>query len=226
MSASSTVKDLRAALTSILPEACTMAVAQIESQSNVFAEECAHLADAAPHRIDEFLTGRQCARVALASQGVGGVAILPDADGVPGWPESWHGSITHSRGICAALVGAKSRYAYLGLDLEKTNRLSEAAIKRVVHADEVAWVKGDQCRASILFSAKEAFYKAQFPQWRCPGNFHDLVLEVDEAKQVARIAKLSEQFPEGLRAEADAFQFCYELVDEYVVSMCWREERC
>lgn len=220
MSASSTVKDLHAALTSILPEACTMAVAQIEPQVNTFSEECAHLADAAPHRINEFLTGRQCARAALASQGVGAVAIISDADGVPVWPEAWRGSITHSRGLCVAVVGAESRYTYLGLDLEKTNRLGEAAIKRVVHADEAAWVAGDQSRASLLFSAKEAFYKAQFPQWRCPGNFHDLVLEVDEAKQVASIAKLSEQFPQELRAEANSFQFHYQFVDDYVVTLC------
>lgn len=222
MSASSTVKDLHAALTSILPEACTMAVAQIELQVNAFPEECMHLADAAPHRVNEFLTGRQCARAALASQGVDAVAIMADADGVPVWPKAWHGSITHSRGLCTAVVGAESRYAYLGLDLEKTNRLSEAAMKRVVHVDEAAWVAGDQSRGSLLFSAKEAFYKAQFPQWRFPGNFHDLVLEVDEAKQVARIAKLSEQFPQKLRAEADAFQFHYQFVDDYVVTLCWR----
>lgn len=222
MSASPTVKALHAALASILPEACTIAVAQIEPQANAFPEECAHLADAAPHRVNEFLTGRRCARVALASQGVNAAAILADADGVPVWPDSWRGSITHSRGICAAVVGAESRYAYLGLDLEKTNRLGEAAIRRVVHADEAAWVAGDQSRASLLFSAKEAFYKAQFPHWRCPGNFHDLVLEVDEAKQVARIAKLSEQFPQKLRAEADAFQFSYQFVDDYVVTLCWR----
>ena len=76
---------------------------------------------------------------------------------------------------------------------------------------------GDQLKASILFSLKEAFYKAQFPKWRAEGNFRDLALEVDLANGSAKIIEMGSRFkPELLR-----LRFRFRVVDDYVVSQCW-----
>ncbi|MGJ8639332.1 MAG: 4'-phosphopantetheinyl transferase family protein [Opitutaceae bacterium] len=185
------------------------------------AEEVSHLGGAVQSRIDEFNTGRYCLRTALAERGLSEPVILPDAEGVPILPDCCLGSISHSRGLCVAVACSRSDCKYLGVDVEKTNRLSEAAAKRVVHTEEASWVGGNQKKASVLFSLKEAFYKAQFPAWRCCGNFHDLVLEVDEAFQTARVVTLSGAFPSKLCGESSALNFCYRFVGDYVVSLCW-----
>jgi 4'-phosphopantetheinyl transferase EntD len=64
---------------------------------------------------------------------------------------------------------------------------------------------------------KEAFYKAQFPKWRAVGNFSDLALEVDLAKESAKIREMDARFsPELMR-----LKFCFRIVDDYVVSLSW-----
>lgn len=186
-----------------------------------FAEEWAHLLQAAAHRQGEFSTGRACARQALATAGAAACAIPPDAAGVPIWPESYLASISHSRGLAAAVAGEAAQFEYLGLDLEKTNRLSPVAIRHVLHPDESEWVGGDQFRATVLFSVKEAFYKAQYPRWRCQANFNDLCFAVDDGARSLRVTWIAERFPAGLREQVQSMQFRYSIFGDYIVSLCW-----
>jgi 4'-phosphopantetheinyl transferase EntD len=144
--------------------------------------------------------------------------FCPDADGIP--------SVARGTLSVRFLIAVESRWLMvaksvdcrlLGLDLEKTNRLSAGAIKQVLHPIEETFAGGDQLKASILFSLKEAFYKAQFPKWRAVGNFSDLALEVDLAKGSARIREMDARFsPELMR-----LKFCFRIVDDYVVSLSW-----
>ena len=147
--------------------------------------------------------------------------VSADGDGLPQWPQGYLASITHSRGLAAAVGARAPQFGCLGLDLEKTNRLSEGALRRVVHPDEAEWVGQDQWRASLLFSAKEAFYKAQYPRWRCAANFTDLCLEVDTHSQQLRVRELAERIAPELRAAAGQLQFRYACFGDYVVSLCW-----
>ena len=105
----------------------------------------------------------------------------------------------------------------LGLDLEKTNRLSAGAIKQVLHPIEESFAASDQLKASILFSLKEAFYKAQFLKWHAVGNFSDLALEVDLTKGTAKIREMDARFS----SELMRLRFCFRIVDDYVVSLSW-----
>lgn len=175
------------------------------------------------YRKREFIAGRNCARAALAQQGFPEVPILSDDDGIPLWPKGAIACISHSKGYCAAIAGLRSDFRSLGLDLEKTNRLSPAAIERTVHPDEQAFVQSDQKKASLIFCAKEAFFKAQYPQWYTHGNFHDLVLDVDVAAGRLHVASISERFPDELRALAPKLQFRYQFVEDFVVVACWLE---
>jgi len=112
----------------------------------------------------------------------------------------------------------------IGLDLEKTNRLSRAAMKRVLHANEIDFAGGDAARASLIFCLKEAFYKAQYPTWQTTANFNDLALDVDMDKSLARISYIDTCFPEDLRRLADLMAFRFRFFDDYVVSFCWIAE--
>ena len=172
---------------------------------------------AAANRRQEFIAGRRLAREAMQVS----VPLVADADGLPLWPEGHIASISHSRGLCCAVAGAAEAFRCLGIDLEKTNRLSSAAAKRVVHPLEADFAGDDQVRASLLFCLKEAFYKAQFPRWRTPANFKDLALDVDWAHGVAEVAELAEPFHLELRQAADRLRFRFGFCGEYVVSLCW-----
>ncbi|TVP79751.1 MAG: 4'-phosphopantetheinyl transferase superfamily protein [Puniceicoccaceae bacterium] len=216
-----TLLQIKSAAALILPMGGVFELSTIEvDQSFLSDAERALIETWAVPRQQEFAAGRLCARRGLAALGRPAVPLLRDADGLPLWPPGVVGSITHSRGIAAAaLRPADGPDTLLGLDLEKTNRLSAAASRRVLHPREVGFAAGDQRRASVLFSLKEAFYKAQFPRWRTPGNFHDLALSVDLAAGRAVVVDLAPCFDPILAGLE--FRFC--LVDDYVLSLCWSE---
>lgn len=201
-----------------MPEACAAVVASVvDSIGELEAAEQNLIRAWAPHRQREFATGRMCARGALSALGLESGDLLPDTEGVPLWPKGAVGSISHCRGVVVAVAARGGRGALMGVDIEKTTRLSEAAMKRVVHPLEQGFVAGDQVKASILFSLKEAFYKAQYPRWRTTGNFHDLALEIGLDEGAAQVLQIDPRFA----PELASLQFGFRLVDDYVVSLCW-----
>ena len=218
MSPGKTINQLREVAHVIVPKGSTFEVAIIDQHSaELLPEEWQLIESWAPSRQREFAAGRMCARRALDLLGVVTSGLLPDADGIPQWPEGTVGSISHCRGVAMAMTAKSVDCRLLGLDLEKTNRLSAGAIKQVLHPVEQIFAGGDQQKASILFSLKEAFYKAQFPKWRAVGNFSDLALEVDLAKGFAKICKMDSRF----NPELMGLRFCFRIVDDYVVSLSW-----
>lgn len=186
-----------------------------------YPEEGGHMAQAVLARRNEFITGRRCARVALSKLGQTACALPPNAAGVPVWPAGTVGSISHSRGLCCAAVAGTDVICCLGLDLEKTTRLSPRAMERVVHPLEADFVGNDQAKGSLLFSMKEAFFKAQFPRWHAQPNFKDLALQVDEVAQQMSVRESAPHLPEALRKAATGMQFRYRFFGEYVVTLCW-----
>ena len=212
------IDQLREVANALAPMGAVLEVAMIDLHSDELLPEERQLVESwAPHRQREFASGRTCARRALDSLVVGVASLLPDSDGIPHWPEGVIGSISHCRGVAMATVANSADCRLLGLDLEKINRLSSGAINKVLHPLEESFASSDQLKASILFSLKEAFYKAQFPKWRAVGNFRDLALEVDLANGVAKIIEMDSRFkPELLH-----LRFRFRVVDDYVVSLCW-----
>ena len=174
-------------------------------------------------RSREFAGGRTCAKNALAAIGMEEAGSLArDSEGLPQWPFGYTGSISHNRVFCMAVAGRMTDYIGLGLDLEQTNRIKEGAARRVVHPMETDFWKGEQLQASILFSLKEAFYKAQYPQWRLSANFSEMALKVDLQEGLAEITFLADRLLAGIdgRIPSD-FRFCFGLIESHVVSLCW-----
>jgi 4'-phosphopantetheinyl transferase EntD len=213
-----TLRKIKLAAASILPVGCVIEVSGVEvAPSFLSDDERALMESWALPRQQEFVAGRLCARRALEKLGQPAMPLLRDADGLPIWPTGVLGSITHCRGIAAAaLRRADGVDTLLGLDLEKTNRLSERARRRVLHPCEVSFAGDNQVRATVLFSLKEAFYKAQFPRWRTPGNFQDIGMGVDMDAGRALVTALDARFNPGLAA----LQFRFSLVGDYVLSLC------
>jgi len=219
------INELQVALQDLLPVAVGCGVQQVASEAVAlqYAEEGSHLANTAIARRNEFISGRRCARMALAHIGQASCALPADPDGLPVWPSATMGSITHSRGLCCAVAASADKMLYLGIDLEKTTRLSARAMERVVHPLEVRGVGDDLALASLLFSAKEAYFKAQFPVWRAQPKFKDIALQIEADTQQLSVLEISTNLPAQLRDVTLRLKFRYKFVRDYVVTLCWLE---
>jgi 4'-phosphopantetheinyl transferase EntD len=141
--------------------------APVERSALLAAEAAGLSAGAVAKRVQEFAAGRLCARRALAEIGIADFPIRVGAKREPLWPEGIVGSISHTDGLCAAVVGKCSRFLGLGLDLERTGRVSVSLRSRICVATEIEWLARlsaaeASAAATLIFAAKEAFYKAQF----------------------------------------------------------------
>jgi 4'-phosphopantetheinyl transferase EntD len=133
-------------------------------------------------RIIDFTGGRLCARRALEELGVQGFSLLPALDRTPLWPEGLVGSITHTRGYSAAVVGRRTELAALGLDSELMASVHEELWPRICAPPELARLQTlpsaqRAAGATLIFAAKEAFYKCQYPitgEWL---EFEDIEIE-------------------------------------------------
>lgn len=159
------------------------------SSDGLTEQEDAVVARAVDSRRREFATGRTLARDGLRALGVvepERLELLPDTDRVPIWPCGFVGSITHKRDLCAVAVARAESYRGLGLDLEPARPVRPELQKTICTADERTWLQdcgpeeqGLRCR--IVFSVKEAVYKAFYPSLREFWSFQDVGVEIDLA---------------------------------------------
>ena len=165
----------------------------------LYPEEEAVVARAVHKRRREFALVRSCARRAMEKLGVPPQPLLPGERGAPRWPAGLTGSMTHCDGYGAAALVRAGDLASLGIDAEPHGPLPEGVLPTVSLPTE-----GDRLRRlarerpdihwdRLLFSAKEAVFKAWFPltaQW----------LEFTEA-DIEVFADPGERLTGGFRAE-------------------------
>jgi enterobactin synthetase component D / holo-[acyl-carrier protein] synthase len=170
-------------------------------------EEQALGARAVPQRRRLYAEGRAAARDALAQLGVGLVAIGRGGGGQPLWPEGIVGAISHSRELAVAVVGWSSDYAGLGVDVEDLDRGVDARIARLVaRPAEMAWLNLEAGleRMLMLFSAKEAVFKALYPVEQVWFGFGDaeLTWHADRGVFDAELVKaVGAHYPSGFHLE-------------------------
>jgi 4'-phosphopantetheinyl transferase EntD len=149
----------------------------------LYPEEAAHLGRAVSSRRQEFAAGRLCARRVLAEFGVLNFPIKAAEDRQPLWPANIVGSITHTDGFGAAVAAEKKLIAAIGLDSEVAGRVKAELWPSICTPGEIRWLKSlpesqHESAATVIFAAKEAFYKCQYPltaEWL---NFHDATVEM------------------------------------------------
>lgn len=135
----------------------------------LFPEEQQVIAHAVPTRRREYASVRGCARACLGRLGYPQVPILPGVGGAPTWPVGVQGSMTHCAGYAAAAVGPVSRISAIGIDAEPDAPLPEGVLDLVAtpaERDRLAVVQLAPDSPNwdrLLFSAKEAVYKAWYP---------------------------------------------------------------
>ena len=152
--------------------------------AELVAEELDDVGASVEKRRFEYASGRACAHRALARLGFARAPLKSGPDRAPLWPAGAVGSISHTAGWCAAAVARASEVAALGIDLEPDEPL-EPSLWRLVATDREqsqlerapASSRGHQAR--LLFVAKEAFYKCQYPTTRTLLDFRDVECELD-----------------------------------------------
>jgi len=154
------------------------------------------LAKASAPRLQEFAAGRACARAALSALGWSAGPILVGADRSPVWPPGFAGSISHTMGYCLAVAAKRSdagaAIRSLGVDAETMGSVTSDLWPHLMRDEEVNHLlrlgEAEQAvHASLIFSAKEAFYKAQYPLTHGWINFEDVAVELGDSTFVATL---------------------------------------
>ncbi|MGW6685984.1 4'-phosphopantetheinyl transferase superfamily protein [Streptomyces sp. NPDC054961] len=143
-----------------------------------------------PAQHPTFTAGRAAAGRALGLLGVDG-PVLRDGRR-PLFPAGTRGSISHATGpIGASIASTNPDVVTVGIDLERTDRLGRGADRLVCTARERLWIaraRRPESRLSVLFSAKEAIYKALDGLTPRTPVFHDVEIRLDDSRLDVRVA--------------------------------------
>jgi enterobactin synthetase component D len=123
------------------------------------------LTAAVPKRRSEFLAGRLVAALALRQAGL--PEVVGRAGRAPVWPAGVAGSITHSKD--RAIAAVSTRYRGVGLDCEALVAQDRAThLAAAIFTEAEARLRPDALPFgtffTLVFSAKEALYKALSPR--------------------------------------------------------------
>lgn len=184
-------------------------------QPEPMAGEDAHLTRAFPARRNEFAAGRAASRAAMAGLGLDARSIPAAEDRAPVWPAGIQGSISHSDTLCAAAV--TDAPLLIGLDIEPNTDLTPGLLSAICSDAEIARIAGpEQARlAKLIFSAKEAAYKAQYPASRMLFGFDhmDVTLDLTAQRFTATFVR-----PAGPFAAGDRLLGRFDAVDGHLVT--------
>jgi 4'-phosphopantetheinyl transferase EntD len=139
-------------------------------------------------RRDSFSSGRYCVRaaqveLALPTQEIGRIERAPI------WPQGCIGSISHSPSVAVAALSRS--LTGVGVDIEHQGRVTGKIWPKLFTEEETAWLAAaPEFCADLMFSAKEAGYKAIYPLGQQFIGFHEARIEIDLARQQFRIKYL------------------------------------
>lgn len=143
-----------------------------------------------------FASGRHCVRFVQKTLGLQ-QAPLGREGRVPVWPKDWVGSISHSNQVAVAVMSKSVRG--IGVDIEHLGRVARKLWPSVFTLEEQSWLAyAPEFCADVMFSAKEAGYKAVFPLQRKFIGFHEAQVELDLPQQQFKIRYLGKHTPNRL----------------------------
>ena len=131
-------------------------------------DEWEDIASAAPNRQKEFAAGRQLVRALSDQLGLPPAPLRRGEDRAPVWPSDRTGSLSHCDTLCVAAVGKRSAIQAIGVDVETIGRVEEKLWPTLFTEKEADYFSSLAAETvaletTLFFSAKEAFYKCQYP---------------------------------------------------------------
>jgi 4'-phosphopantetheinyl transferase EntD len=197
------VADLARAMQALVPDSVAVAWADPFKDHALLPGEALPRAITARHC--EFSAGRVAARRAMALLGLPAAPILRGEDRAPIWPEGITGSITHTK--TDALAAVTQARCLVGIDMERDGRVEPQLWPTILHADE------DSTRATLIFAAKEAVYKAQYPLTQLLFDFHRLHVRIDGPRFHARFTAST-----GPIAAGTIWTGCHALLNGVIIT--------
>ncbi|KGJ03789.1 4-phosphopantetheinyl transferase [Paracoccus halophilus] len=147
----------------LLPQGYGCAVQPLSAAATpLLPEESAAVARAVPKRQREFAVGRMVLRAAIREAGHALPADRPIAarpDRLPDLPRQIRASLSHGGDHCIA-IAAPPGGASVGIDLEPISRALPEGLAEMVAPFRLTAVPDDPL---LVFSIKEALFKAQYP---------------------------------------------------------------
>ncbi|WP_434460676.1 4'-phosphopantetheinyl transferase family protein [Serratia plymuthica] len=160
-----------------------------------FGVECPRLLTrAGPKRKAEYFAGRLAARRALQFLGCKTLDLPIGDHRLPQWPLGYRGSISHTRALAVSAVCQHDRYQAVGIDTETVFTVEQCTKLTSAIVSDAEWndvIRGG-CElaqtqlVTLIFSAKEALYKALYP--------HTLSFQDFSAAKLTWICDKSAQF--------------------------------
>lgn len=156
---------------SLLPAGIVLLTGRINLYQQPLTNEEKHLIrQAGTHRMQEFIAGRSIAKEAMQLLGAWPLSIGREENGCPIWPRQVVGSISHKGRLCGAMIGDSALYNSVGFDIEFMEPLDPDVWKTFASEEEMRQAKlcnmDEPTFANILFSAKEAHFKALYPLFK------------------------------------------------------------
>lgn len=161
----------------------------------------AHIRNSVAKRQAEFIAGRLCAQAILAAYGLEQHTVGIGSQREPLWPPGFVGSITHNGHYAAAIACPAATLLGVGIDIESViqGEARQAMVDLVVsraEADLLRAAAGElsfDCLLTLVFSAKESFFKAAFAQVRAFVDFDAVNVEaIDAARRVISLRCMTE----------------------------------
>jgi 4'-phosphopantetheinyl transferase EntD len=189
--------------------------------ADLWPAELPFTADMVPRRRNEFASGRAAVRMASMADGSEPFAVPMGVDRAPVWPTGVIGSIAHSPNACLAAISRSKRYAAIGIDIEPDTPLQTDIAAEVLHdGDGLGLESGtaplEKRHEVVVFSAKEAAYKCQFPLTGSVLGFDALSIRLMPRSQsfMARFERNVGRFRAG-----DTLDGGYALIGDHVLTV-------
>ena len=191
-------------------------------QYSLLPEEQKYLHKYGDKRTVDFCLGRACAREILIKIGFERFPVLIGDDRQPLWPDKLVGSISHTDQFALCVIAEKRELSSIGVDIERINNESFDLYSMVASVEEMQNIGGDthtvhqQCTylAKLLFSAKEAVYKCQFPLYRRWLDFKDVTLNLDFTNKTFDTVVIDKDRPISI-------QGAWDTNDNYIIATAW-----
>jgi 4'-phosphopantetheinyl transferase EntD len=185
--------------------------------AELWPEEGGAIIRAHEKRKHEFSTGRVLARLAMADLGLAAAAVPRAEDRTPVWPAAIKGSITHAGDVAVVAVARADAVHGLGVDLEATERVVERLYGKIFTAGEQTILRSADPRlAGVMFSAKEAGFKAVHPRVGRYIAFREAEAQVSWHDRTVRFRYVGDHEPNRIM-EHGVGRFCF--FERYVLTV-------
>ncbi len=191
----------------------------------------ATIARSVPKRQAEYFFGRLAARAALARLDIADAQIGIGASRQPLWPAGVVGSISHGGGYAAALALPAQQHEAAGIDIEAVvgAEMGEALLSTAISLPELSVLRQINSASTleflmtVVFSAKESFFKAAFPTVGYYFDFSAVTLSAFDEVRRSLTFCINQSLSPRLHASA-RFSVQYDLLDAHtVITHCgWR----